>query len=223
MIVTFTFWIQPWLNVARGYANHNFAIMTQCQWHRKIYCYLNQHIDTLLIATINTMHPNTYPYWFLLGIVEFLIELVQTNAIPGIYCDSLHLMCSADVFPSLQWRHNDHDSVSNHQPHGYLLNRLFGRRSKKTSKLRVTGLCAGNSPGPVNSPHKGPVTRKMFPCDDVIIMVSYGDTIFVFSCCILCCRCGVVISFLRQTKRKFMIMDTNQMVLNLARFCFKLD
>ena len=29
----------------------------------------------------------------------------------------------------------------------YLLSRLFGRSSKKTSKLRVTGLCAGNSPG----------------------------------------------------------------------------
>ena len=46
----------------------------------------------------------------------------------------------------LHWRHNDHDGVSNHQPHGCLLNRLFRRRSKKTSKLRVTGLCAGNSP-----------------------------------------------------------------------------
>ena len=39
-------------------------------------------------------------------------------------------------------------------------NRLFRRRSKKTSKLCVSGHCAGNSPGPVNSPHKGPVTRK---------------------------------------------------------------
>ena len=48
---------------------------------------------------------------------------------------------------SLRWRHNDHAGVSNHQPHGCLLNRLFGRKSKKTSKLRVTGLCAGNSPG----------------------------------------------------------------------------
>ena len=73
------------------------------------------------------------------------------------------------LFPS-RWRHNDHDGVSNHQPRGCLLNRLFGRRSKKTSKLRVTGLCAGNSPGPVNSPHKGPVTRKMFPFDDVIML-----------------------------------------------------
>ena len=47
---------------------------------------------------------------------------------------------------SLQWRHNGHDGVSNHQPHDCLRNRLFRRRSKKTSKLRVTGLCAWNSP-----------------------------------------------------------------------------
>ena len=47
---------------------------------------------------------------------------------------------------SLQWRHNGRDSVSNHQPHGCLLNRLFRRRSKKTTKFRVTGLYAGNSP-----------------------------------------------------------------------------
>ena len=48
---------------------------------------------------------------------------------------------------ALQWRHNGCDSVSNHQSHDCLLNRLFRPRSKKTSKLRVTGLCAGNSPG----------------------------------------------------------------------------
>ena len=48
---------------------------------------------------------------------------------------------------ALQWRQNGHDSVSNHQPYDSLLNRLYRRRSKKTSKLRVTGLCAGNSPG----------------------------------------------------------------------------
>ena len=85
---------------------------------------------------------------------------------------------------TLRWRHNDHTGVSNHQPHHCLLNRLFRRRSKKTSKLRVTGLCAGNSPGPVNSPHKGPVTRNMFPFDDVIMIYSikYGHR-FVMICC----------------------------------------
>ena len=48
---------------------------------------------------------------------------------------------------ALRWRHNGRDSISNHQPYRCLLNRLFRRRSKKTSKLRVTGLCVGNSPG----------------------------------------------------------------------------
>ena len=48
---------------------------------------------------------------------------------------------------ALRWRHNGRDGVSNHQPHDCLLNRLFGRISNKTSKLLVTGLCVGNSPG----------------------------------------------------------------------------
>ena len=46
----------------------------------------------------------------------------------------------------LQWHHNGRRGVSNHQPHGCLLNCLFGHRWKKTSNLRVTGLCEGNSP-----------------------------------------------------------------------------
>ena len=60
------------------------------------------------------------------------------------------LMCRFDIallfLVPLQWRHNERDGVSNYQPHDCLLNRLFRRRSKKTSKLHVTGLCAGNSP-----------------------------------------------------------------------------
>ena len=47
---------------------------------------------------------------------------------------------------TLQWCYNERTVISNQQPHDCLLNRLFGRISKKPSKLRVTGLCAGNSP-----------------------------------------------------------------------------
>ena len=46
----------------------------------------------------------------------------------------------------LHWRQNERIGVSDHQPHDCLLNCLFRRKSKKTSKLRVTGICAGNSP-----------------------------------------------------------------------------
>ena len=41
----------------------------------------------------------------------------------------------------LLWHHNGHDGVWNHQPHHCSLNRSFRRKSKKTSKLLVTGLC----------------------------------------------------------------------------------
>ena len=74
-------------------------------------------------------------------------ENTRTRTIGG----SDHALLKTYMFhfmsKALRWRHNDHAVVSNHQPHGCLLNRLFRRRSKKTSKLRVTGLCRGNSPG----------------------------------------------------------------------------
>ena len=47
---------------------------------------------------------------------------------------------------ALQWRHNECDGVSNHQRLDCLLKRLFRRRSRKTSTLRVTGLCERSSP-----------------------------------------------------------------------------
>ena len=57
--------------------------------------------------------------------------------------------------------------MSNHQRPECFLNRLFRRKSKKTSKASCDWLLWGNSTG--DSPHKGPVTRKMFPSDDVIM------------------------------------------------------
>ena len=67
------------------------------------------------------------------------------------------------LFLSLHRRHNDYGGVSNHQPHGCLLNRLFRHRSKKTSKLRATG-------------RWGPVTRKLVPFDDVIMLNAYATS-----------------------------------------------
>ena len=73
------------------------------------------------------------------------------------------------ILLTLQWRHNGGDGVSNHQPHYCLLNCLFRRRSKKTSKLASLAFVWGIHRWSVNSPHKWPVTRKMFPFDDVIM------------------------------------------------------
>ena len=65
----------------------------------------------------------------------------------GFYVKSWPFKCRWHIYAGpercsiLQWSHNGCDSVSNHRPHDCLLNRLFKRRWKKTSKFRVTGLC----------------------------------------------------------------------------------
>ena len=81
--------------------------------------------------------------------LQLLLSALTTTA-PDIGCFQQVCQIFCEHIPAgktLQWRHNGHDSISNHQPHDCLLNHLFRRRSKKTSKLRATGLCAGNSSG----------------------------------------------------------------------------
>ena len=86
---------------------------------------------------------------------------LTTNSLPRCHHQEVIICTNVDqdhtrIIPSLvvngitchtlQGCHNGHGGISNHQPHDCLLNCLFRCRSKKTSKLQVTGLCAGNSP-----------------------------------------------------------------------------
>ena len=107
-----------------------------------------------------------------------LVKLADDIARLEIFKCRVHGAGSAEHFviddslcgKSLQWRNHDHDGVSNHQPHDCLLNRLFRRISKKSSKLRVTGPCAGNSPGTGEFPAERASNEKMFPFDDVTMI-----------------------------------------------------
>ena len=103
---------------------------------------------------------------------DIILQGKSQWCVPGTLSAICIILCFVVVrnwVVSLQWRHNGHDGVSNHQPHHCLLNCLFRRRSKKTSRLRVTGLCAGYSPLTGELPAQRPVTRKIFPFDDVIM------------------------------------------------------
>ena len=91
------------------------------------------------------------------------------NATEGVFCEGSNWQWTIIYSGNSSLRrHNGHHGVSNHQPHDCLLNLLFRRTSKKTTKLRVTGV-RGIHWYPVNFPHKWSVTRKMFPFDDIII------------------------------------------------------
>ena len=80
--------------------------------------------------------------------VHFGDWLLFNSLWPGdaIWHQGIVLSSGSSWVRSLQWRHNERDGIPNHQPYDCLLNRLFRHRLKKTSKLRVTSLCAGNSP-----------------------------------------------------------------------------
>ena len=82
---------------------------------------------------------------------------------------------------SLKWRHNGRYSVSNHLPHDCLLNRYSDADQRKHQSSASLAFVWGIHRGPVNFPHKWPVTRKMFPFDDVIMWFRQYD-IWPFQC-----------------------------------------
>ena len=96
--------------------------------------------------------------WFSAGVTAVMHKAIDvllwyakvdcTHILQGHPIASGHLYDTAieDVRVPLQWRQNEHGGVSNHWRIDCLLKRLFRRRSKNTSKLRVTSLCEGNSP-----------------------------------------------------------------------------
>ena len=63
------------------------------------------------------------------------------------------------------------------------------RRSKKHQSSASLAFVWGNHRWPVNSPHKGPVTRQMFPFDDVIMKLDRQIT---------ACDCSIMENRLRE-------------------------
>ena len=80
----------------------------------------------------------------------------------------------------LQWCHNECNDISNCWCLDYLVNRLLRCRSKKNQHSQSMAFVRGIHQWPVNSPHTGPGTRKMFPLDDVIM--NYRKLNWLYVC-----------------------------------------
>ena len=90
---------------------------------------------------------------------------------PGLLCSNLHNH-QTELNHSLQWRHNERVGVSNHPRLDCLLTRLFYRRSKKKHQSFASlSFVRGIHLRPVDSPNNRPVTRKMVPFDNVIMIL----------------------------------------------------
>ena len=87
-----------------------------------------------------------------------------------------NLKCnSARSFPrALQWRRNGYDGVSNHQPHDFYSIVYKGANQRKHQSSPSLAFVWGIHRWMVNSPHKWPVTQKMFSFDDVFMANKYA-------------------------------------------------
>ena len=78
-------------------------------------------------------------------------------------------VCFDEVAISLLWSHNEHDGISNRWRLDCLHNCCSGADQRKHQSSTALGFVRGIHQWPVNSPHKGPVKRKMFQFDDEIM------------------------------------------------------
>ena len=112
---------------------HAFIYKYMYKWYvhidayGKAYTYIHMYKS---ICSSNTWinHYRHCHYWYIAGL----------NDILKIFCCLMGNMHCSDIVMSI-------NGVSNHQRYDCLLNCLFRCRSKKTSKLRITGLCEENS------------------------------------------------------------------------------
>ena len=111
----------------RGFITQTFDIFFLLAWKT---CWINSWYETL-----DTM----WPHFTIL--ISFLPRTF-VNIHRLVFMWATKISDTTDQNDLLQWR----DGVLNHRRPGCLLNRLFMPRSKKTSRLRVTGHCEGNPP-----------------------------------------------------------------------------
>ena len=71
------------------------------------------------------------------------------------------------IINPIPWRNNGHGSVSNHQPHDCLLNRLFRRRSNKSLNSASLAFVRGIQRGPANNAEKVPIWWRHHGITDV--------------------------------------------------------
>ena len=169
--------IMIWLEILIDSVSHSVYVLWWC--HNRLHCNRLWH------------HQRTYTKWvrysWWVKIIFLLSFVGPLCCVRNMVMYVLHWRTDYTLTPVVFWclfpcmlhnswhKHLNHYNdaimtVSNHQPHHCLLKRLFRHRSKKTLKLSASlAFVRGIHWWSVNSPHKGPVTRKMFPFDDVIM------------------------------------------------------
>ena len=111
--------------------------------------------DVFLIVTLEKLlYKRSSWRWLLCRLCDVTLYSVHSLLIP------------------LQWRHNERYGVSNRRRLDVCSTVWSRPDQRKHQRSASQAFVRGIHHWPVNSPHKGPVMRKMFPFDDVIMAQS---------------------------------------------------
>ena len=146
--------LQNWLLIMLCSIYYCYA----CFYTSHVYMYIEISISFLCLLSFMKVDSlfscNQAALWMVHSVCLSLCLSVRLSVCPSVclsgtpfsLCSHHHIIMKFDYNDTLPWRHNECDSVSNHQPPDCLLNCLFRRRSNKKSKLRIARLCVGSSP-----------------------------------------------------------------------------
>ena len=162
------------------FASHN---VSQMRLYSILHTRLYVPVDFILLHMVVFFLPSFLNFslnWFSSEkkcvILSFTLPKIDENTGRGggggveRYFKSGGVACVIHFLNLLQWRHNELEASQTTSITIVYSTVYSRRRSKKASKLRASlAFVRGIHRSPVNSPHKGQVTRKMFPFDDVIM------------------------------------------------------
>ena len=146
--------------VPKGPINNIPALVQIMAWRRPG----DKPLSEPMMVSLTTHICVTRPQWVKLEMTKVCIphvslKIINLELLPkiiramsslmslphGLHCFTATIQLPIKLRPfGIQWRHDKRIGVSNHRHLDCLLERLFRRRSTKTSKLLVTGLCEGN-------------------------------------------------------------------------------
>ena len=144
-----------------------------CRCNRSAVCHIviiNSFIMDLDITTVLALAGIEYTDIILY--LSLFILTVKLSIRIGLVYKQIHTLATnyrqfQVLSWTLQWRHDECDGVSNHRRFGCLLNRFTGADQRKNQSSASLAFVTGIHRWPVDYPHKGPITRKRFPFDDV--------------------------------------------------------
>ena len=118
------------------------AYQSQLSWYRRI----SSPLSLITQEHFHGSFTQTPNYWTEdASFISTFICISEMN-FSRYWCICRSCACRDRLRNTLHWRHNECDGVSNHWRLHCLLICWCMSKSKKTSKLCVTGLCGGNSP-----------------------------------------------------------------------------